>query len=77
MYFASDLNLKVVRRYLRRMNLIKQFKEETCTGRKTKIIFSGGKLRYILNSSEVFYGGDKKFTYTICKWIKAEAAKFR
>ena len=62
--------------FTRDENLIKHFKEERCTGRKTKIICSGGKFRHILNSSEkVFYGGETKFSYTACQWIEAEAVK--
>ena len=56
--------------------MIKHLKEERCTGGKTKIIYSQGKFRHILNSSEkVFYGGDTKFSYTACQWIEAEAVK--
>ena len=56
--------------------MIKHLKEGRCTGGKTKIICSGGKFRYILNLSEkVFYGGDTKFSYTVCQWIEAEAVK--
>ena len=50
--------------------------EERCTGGKTKIICSGGKFKHILNSSEkVFHGGDKKFSYTACQWIEAQATE--
>ena len=49
-------------------DLTRHLKEERCTGGKTKIICSGGKFKYILNSSEkVFYGGDIKFSYTACQ----------
>ena len=40
--------------------------------RKTKIICSGGKFRPILSSSEDFYGGNTKFSYTACQWIEAQ-----
>ena len=54
--------------------MIRHLKEERCTGGKTKIICSGGKLRHILKSSEkVFYGGDTKLNYTACQWIGAQA----
>ena len=59
--------------FTRNENLIRNLKEERCTGGKTKIIFSGGKFKHILNSSEkVFYGGDTKFSYTACQWIEAQ-----
>ena len=49
-------------------NLTRHLKEERCTGGKTKIIFSGGKFKHILNSSEkVFYGSDTNFSYTACQ----------
>ena len=52
----------------------RHLKEERCTGGKSKIICSGGKLRHILNLHEkVFYGGDTKFSYTACQWIEAQA----
>ena len=60
-------------------NLIKHLKDERCTGGKTKITCSGGsnhlfKFKHVLNLSEkVFYGGDTKFSYTACQWIKAQA----
>ena len=50
----------------------RHLKEGTCTGGKTKMICSGGKFRHILNSSEVFYGGDTKFSYTACQKFEAE-----
>ena len=77
MHFVSDGNAKAVSRYLRRdENLIKHLKEERYTGGKTKIICLGGKFRHILNSSEkVFYGGNTKFTYTVCQWIEVEAVE--
>ena len=54
--------------------MIRHLKEERCTGGKTKIICSGGKLRHILKSSEkVFYGGDTKLNYTACQWTGAQA----
>ena len=47
--------------------------DERCTGEKTKIICSGGKLKHILNSFEkVFYGSDTKFSYTACQWIEEQ-----
>ena len=50
--------------FTRNKNLIRHFKEERCTGGKTKIICPGCKFKLILNSSEkVFYGGDTKFSY--------------
>ena len=56
-------------------NLIKHVKEGRCAGGITKIISSGSKLRHILNSSKkVFYGSDKKLSYTACQWNKAEVA---
>ena len=40
------------------------------------MIFSGGKFKHILNSSEkVFHGGETKFSYTACQWIEAQAIK--
>ena len=60
--------------FTRNEGLIRHFKEERCTGRKTKIICPGGKFKYILNSSEkVFYGRDIKFSYTACQWIEVQA----
>ena len=60
--------------FTRNENLIRHLKDESCTGGKTKIIYSGGKFRHILNSSEkVFYGGDTKFSYTAGQWIEAWA----
>ena len=54
--------------------MIRHLKDESCTGEKTKIIYSGGKFRHILNSPEkVFYGGDTKFSYTAGQWIEALA----
>ena len=53
--------------------MIRDLKDERCTGGKTKIICSGGKFKHILNSSEkVFYGGDTKFSYAACQWIEAQ-----
>ena len=44
----------------------RHLKEERCTGGKTKIIYSGGKFKHILNSSEkVFYGDDKNLLIPI------------
>ena len=54
-------------------DLTVHLKEERCTGGKTKIICSGGKFKHILNSPEVFYGGDTKFSYAACQWIEAQA----
>ena len=55
-------------------DLTRHLKEERCTGKKTKIICSGGKFRHILNSSEkAFYSGDTKFSYIACQWIEAQA----
>ena len=34
-------------------------------------------LQNILNSSELFYGGDTKFSYTACQWIEAQAIETR
>ena len=49
-------------------NLMRHLKEERCTGGKTKITCSGGKFKYILNSSEkVFHGSDTKFSYASCQ----------
>ena len=60
--------------FMRNENLIRHLKDERCTGRKTKIICSGGKFKHILNLPEkVFYGGDTKFSYTACEWIEAQA----
>ena len=54
--------------------MIRHLKDERCTGGKTKIIYSGGKFKHILNSSEkVFYDGDRKFSYAACQWIEAQA----
>ena len=59
--------------FTRNEDLKRHLKEERCTGRKTKIICSGGKLKRILNSFEkVFYGGDTKFSYTACQWIEVQ-----
>ena len=56
--------------------MIRHLKEEICTEGKTKIIFSRGKFKHILNSSKkVLYGGDTKFSYTACQWIEAQAMK--
>ena len=47
-------------------DLTRHLKEEGCTGGKTKIIYSVGKFKHILNSSEnVLYGGDTKFSYIL------------
>ena len=55
-------------------DLTVHLKEERCIGGKTKIIWSGGKFKHILHSSErVFYGGDTKFNYAACQWIEAQA----
>ena len=43
--------------------------------RRTKITCSGVKFRLILNSSEMFYADDTKFSCIACKWIEAEAVK--
>ena len=62
--------------FTRGKNLIRHLKQERCNGGKTKIFCLGGKFRHILNSSgKVFYGGETKFSYTACQWIKAEAVK--
>ena len=54
--------------FTRNQNLIRHLQDERSTGRKTKIICSGGKFKHILNSSEkVFYGGDTKFSHTACQ----------
>ena len=54
--------------FTRDKNLIKDLKEERCTGGKTKFISAGGKFRHIFNSFEkVFYGDDTKFSYTACQ----------
>ena len=59
--------------FTRNENLIRHLKDERCTGGKTKIIWSGGRFKHILNSSEkVFYGGDTKFSYDVCQWIEAQ-----
>ena len=56
--------------------MTRHLKEERCTGGKTKIICPGSKFRHVLNSSEkVFYGGDTKFSYTVCQWIDAQAVE--
>ena len=56
--------------------MTRHLKEERCTGAKTKIICPGSKFRHVLNSSEkVFYGGDTKFSYTVCQWIDAQAVE--
>ena len=53
--------------FTRNEDLARHLKEERCTGRKTKVICPGAKLKHILNSSEkVFYGGDTKFSYSAC-----------
>ena len=60
--------------FTRDENLIRHLKEVRCTGGKTKFIFSGGKYKHILNSSEkVFCGSNTKFSYTAFQWIEAEA----
>ena len=60
--------------FMRNESFIRHLKEERCTGGKTKIICPDGKFRHILNSSEkVLYGGDTKFSYTVCQWIEAQA----
>ena len=60
--------------FTRNENLIRHLKEERRTGGKTKIICSGGKFKHMLNSSEkVLYGDDKKFNYTACQWVEAQA----
>ena len=62
--------------FTRNENLTRRLKEKRCTWGKTKIICSDGKIRRILNSSEmVFHGGDTKFSYTACQWIEAQAVK--
>ena len=54
--------------------MITYLKEERCTGGKPKTICSDCKFKHILNASEkVFYGGNKKFSYTACQWIEAQA----
>ena len=55
--------------------MIKHLKEGRCAGGNTKVICSRGKFRHILISSEVFYGGDTKFSYTACEWIETEVVK--
>ena len=61
-------------KFARNEDLIRHLKEESCTGRKAKVICPGGKFRYILNSSEkVFYSGDTNFSYIACQWIEAQA----
>ena len=59
--------------FTRNEHLTKHLKDERWTGGKTKIICAGGKFKHILNSSEVFYGDDTKFSYTACQWIEAQA----
>ena len=60
--------------FMRNEDLRRHLKEERCTRRKTKIIYSGGKFKHVLNSSEkVLYSGDTKFSYTACQWIEAQA----
>ena len=60
--------------FKRNENLIRYLKYERCPGGKTKIICSGGKFKHILNTSgKVFYGRDKKFSYTACQCIEAQA----
>ena len=62
--------------FTRNEDLTRHLKEERRTGGKTKIICSGGKHKHTLNSSEkVFYGGDSKFSYTVCQWIEAQAVE--
>ena len=40
------------------------------------MICSDGKIRRILNSSEmVFHGGYTKFSYTACQWTDTETVK--
>ena len=57
-------------------DLIRHFKEERCTGGKTKIICLGGNFRHVLNSFEkLLDGSDTKFNYTDCQRIGAEAKK--
>ena len=59
--------------FTRNEDVTRHFKDERCTGGKTKMICSGGKFKHILNSSEkVLYGGDTKFRYTACQWIEAQ-----
>ena len=54
--------------FTRNEDLTRHLKEKRCTGRKTRIICSGGKSKHILNSSEkLFYGGDTKFSYAACQ----------
>ena len=60
--------------FTRNEDFTRHLKVKRCTGRKTKIICSGGKFKHILNSSEkVLYSGDTKFSYTACQWIEAQA----
>ena len=62
--------------FTRNEYLIRNLKEDRCTGEKTKIILPGSKFRDILYSSEkVLYGGDTKFSYTAFQWIEAQAMK--
>ena len=56
-------------------NLIRHVKEGRCAVGITKIVCSGSKIRHILNScKKVFYGSDKKLSYTACQWNEAEPA---
>ena len=62
--------------FTRNEYLMRNLKEDRCTGEKTKIILPGSKFRHILYSPEkVFYGGDTKFSYTAFQWIEAQAMK--
>ena len=56
-------------------NLTSHLKEDRCTGGKTKLICSGRKFQCILNSSEVFYGGETEFSYFACQWIEHMSKK--
>ena len=57
-------------------NLTWHLKEDTCTGGKTKLIYSGRKFKHFLNSSEkVFYGGERGFSYSACQWIEHMSEK--
>ena len=60
--------------FTRNKDLTRHLKEERCTGKKTRIICSGGKFKHILHLPEkMLYGGDTKFSYAACQWVVAQA----
>ena len=61
--------------FTRNENLTRRLKEKRCTGGKTKIICSDGKIRRILNSSEMVFHGGVSFSYTACQWSETETVK--